>query len=173
MRTDKNLTGVERHFAETDIIVSKTNTKGIITYANRTFLKVSDYLESEVVGKPHNLIRHPEMPRCIFKLLWGNLQSGKEMFAYVVNCTKFGDHYWVLAHATPSFDSQEQIVGYHSNRRVPDRAILEGEIIPLYRDLLDIEKKARDPMDGLTQALNHFHTVFKKKELSYDRFIFA
>jgi PAS domain-containing protein len=76
-------TDVERTFREDQIIVSKTNTKGIITYANRTFLEVALYTEQEVLGQPHNMIRHPDMPRCVFKLLWDTLVTGNEIFAYV------------------------------------------------------------------------------------------
>ena len=118
------MTGVERFFDKNEIIVSKTNLKGHITYANRTFLKIADYSEKEVLGAPHSILRHPEMPRCVFQLLWDTIQAKKEIFAYVINSTKFGDHYWVLAHVTPSLEINGQIDGYHSNRRVPDKKII-------------------------------------------------
>ena len=86
-------TGVERFFDDDDIIVSKTDLKGKITYANRVFSQVSGYTEPELIGQPHNLIRHPDMPRCVFKLLWDTVQDGREIFAYVVNLCKGGDHY--------------------------------------------------------------------------------
>ena len=86
-------TGVERSFSPDEIIVSKTDTKGIITYANKIFLDIAGYTEDEVLGKPHNMIRHPDMPRCIFELLWQTIQQKKEIFAYVVNMAKNGDHY--------------------------------------------------------------------------------
>lgn len=79
-------------FGEDEIIVSKTNPKGIILCANRTFLKVSGYTEAELLGKPHNIIRHPDMPRCVFKLLWDTIASGSEIFAYVKNMAKNGDY---------------------------------------------------------------------------------
>jgi PAS domain S-box-containing protein len=78
-------TGRERTWGDEEIIVSKTDLKGIITYANRTFLNVAGYTEEEVLGKPHNMIRHPDMPRCVFKLLWDTIESGNEIFAYVKN----------------------------------------------------------------------------------------
>ena len=114
-------TEVERTFKENEIIVSKTDLKGIITYANRTFLEVAMYSEEEVLGQPHSMIRHPDMPRCVFKFLWDTIASGKEIFAYVKNMAKNGDHYWVFAHVTPTFDSEGKIIGYHSNRRCPER----------------------------------------------------
>jgi len=83
-------TGQEVHFDRNDLIVSKTNLKGHITYANDIFLDIAGYTEEEVIGKPHNLIRHPDMPRCVFKLLWDTLQSGTEIFA--VNAGVKTDH---------------------------------------------------------------------------------
>ena len=136
MAQDKALTGVERYFGDDDIIVSKTDLKGRVTYANQVFLEISGYSEKEVLGQPHSMIRHPEMPRCIFKLLWGALGEGKEIFAYVNNRCKNGDNYWVYAHVTPSWDMNGKIVGFHSNRRVPDREILANEIMPLYSKLV-------------------------------------
>jgi hypothetical protein len=80
------------------------------------------------------------MPRYIFKLLWDTLQNGQAIFSYVINRSKNGDHYWVLAHVTPSLDEAGNITSYHSNRRVPDRKILTETIIPLYAQLLAEEK---------------------------------
>jgi len=85
-------TSRERLWGEEEIIVSKTDLKGIITYANRTFLKVSGYSEEELLGKPHSIIRHPDMPRCVFKLLWDTIEAGREILAYVKNMAKNGDH---------------------------------------------------------------------------------
>jgi hypothetical protein len=65
-------------------------------------------------------VRHPRMPRCVFKLLWETIQSGQDIFAYVCNLARNGDHYWVYAHVTPTFDEKGSIIGYHSNRRAPD-----------------------------------------------------
>ncbi|MBT3307547.1 MAG: PAS domain S-box protein [Alphaproteobacteria bacterium] len=85
MSKDSSLTGVERFFEDDEIIVSKTDLKGRVTYANRVFLRLAGYTEQEVLGQPHSIIRHPEMPRCVFKLLWDTLEDGKEIFAYVIN----------------------------------------------------------------------------------------
>jgi len=173
MRHGDRLSGIETFFDENDVIVSKTNLKGVITYANRTFLTVSGYDEAEVIGQPHNLIRHPQMPRCVFKMLWETLQAGREIFAYVVNRTKQGHHYWVLAHVTPSFDADHAIVGYHSNRRVPDREPLEGIIIPLYRRLTDCEQQAAGPKEGLQASGELLRKYLEEKGVRYDQFIFS
>ncbi len=96
------LTGVERRFNQDDIIVTKTDIGGRLTYGNPTFLTISDLTEREALGKPHSLIRHPDMPASVFRLLWSTIQDGKEIFAYVLNRATNGDHYWVFAHVTPT-----------------------------------------------------------------------
>lgn len=168
-----DLTGVERFFEKNEVIVSKTDTKGIITYANRTFARLAGMSPSDAVGKPHNLIRHPHMPRCVFKLLWDVIASGDEVFAYVLNRSLNGDHYWVLAHVTPSFDASGQIVGYHSNRRVPDREIVEKTIIPLYKTLLDVEKSHSSPKEGLEAAFGEVVKLLETSGKEYNEFILS
>ena len=121
MAVARTLTGVEQTFADDEIIVSKTDTSGRITYANDVFLRICGYREDELLDQPHSMIRHPDMPRAVFKLLWDRISSGGEIFAFVVNCCRNGDHYWVLAHVTPDFDEAGRIVGYHSSRRLPKR----------------------------------------------------
>ncbi|MTI10492.1 PAS domain-containing protein [Curvivirga aplysinae] len=148
-----HLTGVEHTFDENEIIVTKTDLAGKITYGNDTFYKMSGFSEKESLGKQHNIIRHPEMPRAAFKLVWDTLASGEEVFAYVNNRSKNGDHYWVFAHITPSFNTSGKLVGYHSSRRKPDRRLIEDKIIPLYRDLLATEKAASSPKEGMDNAV--------------------
>ncbi len=133
-------TGVERTFAPDDLIVSKTDRRGVITYANDVFLRVSGYELDEVLGRPHNLIRHPEMPRAVFALLWQTLAEGRELFAYINNLASDGGHYWVLAHVTPSYDADGTVIGYHSNRRRPSPAAV-ARVVPLYRRLLEEERR--------------------------------
>jgi PAS domain S-box-containing protein len=110
---NSQVTGVERFFD--DIIVSKTDLEGKITYANRTFMEIAGFPDDKAcIGQPHNVIRHPDMPRAVFLLLWKTLQSDQEIFAYVINRALNGDHYWVLAHVTPSHDMNNNVIGYHS-----------------------------------------------------------
>ena len=167
------VTGVERTFDRDEIIVSKTDLKGIITYGNGVFFRLAGYTEREVIGKPHNMIRHPDMPRAVFKLLWDTLKDGKEIFAYVVNRSKNGDHYWVFAHVTPSRDSSGNIVGYHSNRRVPNRQVLEGTILPLYKSLREEELRHSNPKEGLEASFGMLQNLLKEKGMAYDELIFA
>ncbi|WP_041793684.1 PAS domain-containing protein [Pararhodospirillum photometricum] len=163
-------TGVERTFGDDEIIVSKTDTKGIITYANGVFQRISGYREWELVGQPHNLIRHPEMPACVFKLLWDVIGAGHEIFAYVVNQARNGDHYWVFAHVTPTFDASGRIIGYHSSRRSPKREALPA-VRELYAVLLAEEKRHASPRDGMAAALRLVEDLLKSKGTDYHHFV--
>ncbi len=165
-------TGVDRRLGDDDIIVSKTDSKGRIVYANRIFFEISDYREREVIGRPHNMIRHPEMPRAIFALLWQRIQAGREIFAYVQNLCKNGDHYWVLAHVTPSVDASGAVLGYHSNRRRPtDRAL--DVIRPLYGELLAIEAAEGDRGRALERSSARLRAWADARGESYDALMFA
>ena len=171
MSNDQTVTGVERHFDENELIVSKTDLKGHITYANDVFLDIADYTEKEVLGQPHSLIRHPDMPRCIFKFLWDTLGGGNEIFAYVINKAKNGDHYWVLAHVTPSYDSNGQACGYHSNRRVPNRQVITDVIAPLYQALRAEERKNGDKKEGTAASTRMLTGILEEKGIDYERFV--
>jgi PAS domain S-box-containing protein len=165
-------TGRERTFDEEQIIVSKTDPQGRITYANRVFLEISGYREEEVIGQPHSLIRHPDMPRCVFKLLWDRIASGNEIFAYVLNMAKSGDHYWVLAHVTPTFGRAGEIAGYHSNRRTPDRSAL-AQIEPLYRRLLAEEARHPTKAEQIASSSSILGEVLARARVSYDELMFT
>jgi PAS domain S-box-containing protein len=165
-------TNVEVFFDADDIIVSKTDTKGRITYANKVFSQVCGYSEAELIGQPHSIVRHPDMPRCVFKLLWDTLEDGREIFAYVKNMTRHGDFYWVFAHVTPSFDSSRRIVGYHSTRRVPERRVVEA-LTPLYAALLAEEARHRNGKDALAAGYRSLIDFVKSKNVAYDQLIFS
>jgi PAS domain S-box-containing protein len=165
-------TGHERPWGEEEIIVSKTNLKGQITYANQVFLRLAQLTEDEALGAPHNIIRHPEMPRCVFKLLWDTLDAKKEIFAYVINMAKSGDHYWVFAHVTPSFDNQGNVIGYHSNRRKPKPEQI-AKIKPLYAKLLEEEHKYASPKESLAASTNLLLKTLKDAGVSYEEFVFS
>jgi PAS domain S-box-containing protein len=165
-------TGVERFFPEDEIIVSKTDIKGRITYANETFLNVAGFTEEEVLGQPHNIIRHPDMPRCVFKLLWDTLAQRQEIFAYVKNMSKNGDHYWVFAHVTPTFDEYNQVVGYHSNRRVPERNQVEL-FAGIYQQLLQEEQRHGDWRTGMDAATRMLVEMIGAKGMQYEEFVFS
>lgn len=167
---DTPLTGKRRMFGDDELIVTKTDTKGRITYANDVFINISGFLEGELLDQPHSLIRHPDMPRAVFKLLWERIQAGREIFAFVCNRAKNGDHYWVLAHVTPNVDYAGSIIGYHSNRRtISERAL--GVISPLYRALIEVEQTG-DRKDGLIRSSTRLEAeVSRLGYPSYDRFV--
>lgn len=165
-------TGVERFFDADEIIVSKTDTRGILTYANSVFLEVSGYTEEELLGQNHNIIRHPDMPRCVFKLLWDTLQAGEEIFAYVVNQARNGDHYWVWAHVTPTFGPRGEITGYHSNRRVPERAAVD-KAAALYRDLRALEEQQGNGREALEASCAAVSDLLADAGIEYDEFAFS
>jgi PAS domain S-box-containing protein len=162
----------EVFFDRDEIIVSKTDAKGRITYANCVFQRISGYTERELLGQPHSIIRHPDMPRAAFKLLWDTVLSGQEIFAYVKNITKTGDYYWVLAHVTPSFDGSGKIVGFHSNRRVPSREALKA-IIPLYAEMLRIEAQHRNGKEALAAGYRHLIDFVTSAKKPYEELVLS
>ena len=165
-------TGKEIFFPEDQIIVSKTDLKGKITYTNILFEEMSGYTRDELLGQPHNLIRHPDMPHCIFKLFWDTLQQKQEIFAYVINMHVSGDHYWVLAHVVPTYDLRGTHVGYHSSRRSPDRKIVQ-QMQAYYKELSAIEKNHANLKEGTQAALDNFTDFLKQKDISYGEYIFS
>jgi len=165
-------TGRERHFGKDEVIVSKTDPKGKITYGNDVFERMAGYSEAEYLGAPHSILRHPDMPRCVFKLLWDRISAGDEVFAYVKNMAKGGDHYWVFAHVTPTYDASNKIVSYHSNRRCPDPEQV-AKVEPIYKELLAIEAANGGSKDGMAKAAARLGEILKGAGLSYDEFIFA
>ena len=159
----------ERVMRDDDFIVSKADLKGRITYSNKVFAEYSGFTESEFMGKQHNIVRHPDMPRCVFKLLWQHIENGQEIFAYVKNLCKDGSFYWVLANVTPSRDDQGRIVGYYSVRRKPNTKAL-SVVVPLYKQLLQIEQNAGS-RDAIPASLTYLQNLLKEKGVSYERFI--
>ena len=165
--------GKELYFDKNEIIVTKTDPKGHITYANDVFIRLAGYSEKELLGSPHSMIRHPNMPRAVFKLLWEHIQNKKEIFAYVVNMSKEGHHYWVFAHVTPSYDEAGNITSFHSNRRVPNRDVLDNKIIPLYRSLKDEETKHSNRKEGLEKSYQKLVNLLQEEGKEYDEFILS
>lgn len=165
-------TGVERFFDERDIIVSKTDLKGRITYANHVFCNVAGYTERELLGQPHNIVRHPDMPRAVFKFLWDTLFDRREIFAYVKNMARNGDHYWVFAHVTPTFNESGEIVAFHSNRRVPRRAAIDA-IAPLYAEVVAVEARQKNGKDALEAGVKHLLSFVESTRKPYDELVLA
>ena len=152
---------------EGDFIVSKTDTKGRITYGNKIFIQMSGYSEQELLGAPHNILRHPDMPRIVFKLLWDRIENGQEIFAYVKNRCKDGSYYWVFGNVTASYDENGTIIGYYSVRRKPKESAIEA-IEPIYRALLQAEANG-----GMDASMRLLQKTLDEKGVSYDELIAA
>lgn len=160
-------TSNELRLHEHDFIVSKTDLSGRIIYGNRHFIKISGYHESELIQAPHSLLRHPDMPRVVFKMLWDTIKKREEIFAYVKNLAKDGSFYWVFANVTCTKDHSGNIVDYHSVRRKPsDRAM---SVIPeLYRQL-----HAEEQRGGISASEKLLNTILNEKGLTYHDFVLS
>ncbi len=139
-------------------IVSETDAKGKITYCNDYFMEVSGYSEKELIGKPHSIVRHPDMPKVVFKLLWETISKGKNINAVVKNLAKDGRYYWIFT----EFESRKnqdtgEIIGYHADRKSISPHVLEI-IADLYAKLLEIEKK-----DGVEASEKYLVEFLKER----------
>jgi aerotaxis receptor len=133
MRNNQPVTRIERHLEDGQYIVSKTDLKGRITYVNRPFVEISGFSAAELLGAPHNIVRHPDMPPAAFDDLWRTLKAGKPWRGLVKNRCKNGDFYWVDASANPIWE-KGAVTGYMSLRKKPARASVEAAE-QLYRKL--------------------------------------
>lgn len=155
----------EKYLEEDDFIVSKTDVKGHIIYGNKSFIKLSGYSDKELLGAPHSILRHPEMPSIVFKLLWERILTKNEIFAYVKNLAKDGSFYWVFANVTATTDNHGVIRDFHSVRRKPSSKSMQ--MIPqLYKDLLTIEKK-----EGVEASKKLLDTRLLAQGKTYDEFV--
>jgi PAS domain S-box-containing protein len=165
-------TGRERFSGEEEIIVSKTDTRGVITYANGVFCRVAGYTGAELPGAPHSIIRHPDMPRAVFKLRWDTIDAGREIFAYVVNLARTGDHYRVYAHLTPTLGPDGSIVGHHSSRRVPTRVAIEA-VRPVYAQLLAEEQQDGHTQDAIAASTRMLEATLAAAGVGYEQFVWS
>ena len=130
-------------FPDGRLIVSRTDTKGVLTHYNQSFIDMSGYSNEELMGQNHYILRHPDMPRAAFKDLWDTVQQGNKWHGYVKNLRKDGSYYWVYAVVIPNI-RKGKIVGYTSVRRKPSRKKI-NEIIPLYAQMLAEEGESLCP----------------------------
>lgn len=147
-------TDVEHEVRTVDVIVSKGNEAGDITYANPIFFKLAGYTQGELLDKPHSIIRHPDMPKIIFKFLWDNLKAGKSVNAFVKNLSKDGGFYWVFAQVRVALNPDGSFRNYVSTRKIMTenaRKVIE----PLYAELLAAEGSDGD-MDASLKILESF-----------------
>jgi len=121
-------------------IESDTDPKGIITCANDYFAEISCYTSEELLGQPHSIVRHPDMPKILFKILWDRLQSGQNFIAAVKNLAKDGRYYWVFTDFETETDTEGKITGYKAIRKKISHHVTDL-LDPLYKKLVEIEKE--------------------------------
>ena len=153
---------IESPFGLDELFFSITDPKGVILTGNDVFQKVAKMEREELIGKPHNVIRHPDMPRVIFKAVWDTIKAGKPFVGYVKNMAKDGSYYWVLTAIYPVMDKEGQILRYISIRLKPSSSIFE--LIPgLYKEILEVEIK-----EGMEEAAVFMQE--KLKELGFENY---
>lgn len=153
------------------LIVSKTDPNSLITYANPEFCCYSGYREQELLGKPQNIVRHPDMPRAIFDLMWSHLRQEQEFFGYIKNRCKDGGFYWTFASVAPVYENGRH-TGYISARRCPSRhalAVLE----PIYTLMRSIEHQHTVKEEQIAQSSAELWCAINKEYSSYAEFILS
>ncbi|BAV04206.1 PAS domain-containing protein [Filimonas lacunae] len=148
------------------IIMSKTDPYGVIEYANEAFIEVSGYEEHELMGKPHNIIRHPDMPRVVFKVLWDYLKKGKNIHAIVKNLSKSGRYYWVITDFEVKTNAKGIIINYYSRRRAAPPEVVQKFVEPLYEKLLLIETAS-----GMEASEKYLVGFLEERGKTYNEFI--
>ncbi len=161
----------ERRLREDDFIVSRTDPKGRITYCNRIFMRMAGYAEHELLGVQQNIVRHPDMPRGMFKRVWDTLKEGREVFAYIKNLASDGSYYWVFANITVDRDPDGKVTGYYSVRRYPRDDAL-AVIEPIYREMRRIEAQ-HHPREQMDRSLAYLDDLLRQKDTDYERFVLA
>lgn len=163
--------GIEARFDARDLLVSKTDPRGQLTYVNRNFISISGFTEDELLGKPHSIVRHPSMPRCVFDLMWETIQDGREIFAFVVNLAKDGRHYWVFAHVTPDVDPNTiEILGYHSSRRQASASAIR-QIEELYALLRREEARGNTKREACSLGRRKLKEILEGRGVTYEQFV--
>jgi PAS domain S-box-containing protein len=139
-------------------IISETDEKGKITLVNDYFMEVSGYSREELIGKAHSIVRHPDMPKVVFKLLWETISRGRNINAVVKNLAKDGRYYWIFTEFESIKDAGTgKIIGYHADRKSISKHVLEV-IAELYAELLKIEQK-----DGVEASEKYLIDFLKEK----------
>ena len=147
-------------------IVSKTDAKGIIEYGNDYFVEISGYSEEELIGQPHSIVRHPDMPKIAFKLMWDRIKQSKNFIAIVKNLSKSGDYYWVVTEFEPKVDPiTNEIISHTAFRKAaPQKAI--DAIIPIYAKLLELEKEG-----GMEASEQFLREYLAENNTTYDELV--
>lgn len=165
-RDTSYVSGKEIKLNKMKSILSRTDLKGNIEYCNKYFIEISGYTEHELIGSPHSIIRHPDMPKIIFEMMWDRLKQHKDILAVVKNRAKNGDHYWVTTLFETKYNTiDKRPEGYLALRRAaPENAI--KHITPLYKKLLEIEKQ-----EGVGASKAYLLEFLAKQNKDYDTYV--
>ena len=159
----------EVRVADDDLIVSKTDSTGRLTYVNRTFMRISNFAEHALLGQQHNIVRHPDMPRGVYRLMWETLKAEREFFGVIKNITADGDFYWVFANVTADHDRGGAVSGYFSVRRsVSPRAV--AAVSELYAQMRQIEHKS-GPATAPEASLAWLRRTLADQQTTYERLV--
>ncbi len=151
--------------ATQQVIVSRTDTEGNIVYCNPTFLELNGFKSSEVIKKPHSIVRHPDMPKSIFRIIWSIIQQGYPIQALIKNKTNDNHYYWTLINIKPQKDRDNKIISYVAyGKQAPDAVIKEIE--PLYKIMVEIEKDI-----SIDAALEYMESHLNEKGMTYAQYM--
>lgn len=149
----------------TQLIVTKTDTEGYIKHANDVFCEISGYSKEELMDVDHNIVRHPDMPSIVFKLLWVKLLDGQEVYAFVKNLRKDGRYYWVFANVKPTTNKYGEINGFISVRKAANKNAV-AQIERIYRALKSLESPA-----SYGKAAVKMKELLESKNIKYNDFV--
>lgn len=147
---------------KTQTIMSKTDLYGTIEYANEAFVDVCGYEDYELMAQPHNIIRHPDMPKVVFKVMWDNIKKGNKFHGIIKNLAKSGRYYWVITDFECMKDEEGNIKNYVARRKAVPQAVITNHIEPLYKKLLQIEQAS-----GIDASEKYLIGFLEEKGLSY------
>lgn len=170
MKPSIKIRNEEVKLIDEEFIVSKTDLTGRITYANRIFMEICSYSEPELLGIQHNIIRHPDMPRGVFRFLWSTIETGQEFFGFVKNLCADGRFYWVFANITPEYDANGKLIGYLSVRRKPSQKSIDV-ITPIYKEMLNIEHQSSSKKTAPDESIAYLLQQLKNMKVEYQPFV--
>ena len=151
--------------ATQQVIVSRTNTEGDIVYCNPTFLEVNGFKSSEIINQPHSIVRHPDMPKTIFRVIWSIIGQGMPIQAVIKNQTNNGDYYWTLMTIKPQKDRDDKIISYVAyGKQAPDAVVKKIE--PLYKIISEIEHEL-----NIESALEYLESYLKEEGMNYAQYM--
>lgn len=155
----------EIKFSKRKFIISKTDLKGKIIFTNKNFSEISGYTEAELVSEPHNILRHPDMPRAVFFLVWQSLLAGNPVSGVVKNLAKDGRYYWVISDFEAKKDVNKNIIALTAFRRIAPQNVIDT-VEELYVTMVAIEKK-----HGMEKSLAYLEAFLEESNLTYNEFI--